>query len=216
MVPPPIASNASVAPVADPDQHLAQIRCGGGVDQRLVPFAAHRIDKAERGQRIDESRRALLGAGTVGQDQARARIDHPILRVHRAGYRRDHFAQQRLRLGLVARRDHRAGAFVADRHRRAEPRLHRAHRGRRHRSDDPPGRIVGIGEIGRAEQQAKIGRIDRRCLDSDQHLVAGRRGHLFVPQFDDKSAFCAIRARFKRRYDVPVHDHGRSLRDRLL
>jgi hypothetical protein len=76
-VPPPTASNASVAPVSasasvssltkedagllrvaddvherdpigetDPVEHLAEVRCGGGMDQRGVALAAHGLDHA--------------------------------------------------------------------------------------------------------------------------------------------------------------------------
>ncbi len=45
-------------------------------------------------------------------------------------------------------------------------------------------RIFAVGEVGRAEQQGEVRRIDRRRLDFDQHLVRAGRGQFFRHDFD--------------------------------
>jgi hypothetical protein len=169
------------------------------VHQRLLPFAAHRLDKAERSQRIDEGRRALFSRGAVGQDQRGARVDQTVLRIHRTGDHRHQLAQQRLRLGRIACGDDRAGAFVAHRQRLAQPGVHRAHRGLGHGRHDLARRIVRTFQIGRGEQQAKIRRIDRRRFDPHQNLVPGGFGQGFFAQFDNQAT-----VGFKRRDQLCV------------
>jgi hypothetical protein len=41
--------------LADLVEHLPQVRCGRRVHQRLVAFAPHRLDHAQRGERVDEA-----------------------------------------------------------------------------------------------------------------------------------------------------------------
>ena len=120
-LPPPVASNASVAPVAtsalvrssmndgelesqtccapmrcssstcsglrtmltsadavfDAElvEHLAEVRRSRGVHERVVAFEPHRLDHAERGQRIDEARRAFGRRRARRQQQALRRLD---------------------------------------------------------------------------------------------------------------------------------------------
>ena len=82
--------------------------------------------------------------------------------------------------GAAAGRDHGARAFVADRHRLAEAAGHRLHRRvgdarRGHRALA----AAAHGErrqVGGAEQQADVGRVDRRRLDAHDDFVGGRRG----------------------------------------
>ena len=49
-----------------------------------VALATHRADQTEDGQRVDEARRALDRGRAVGQVEALADIDAPVLRVHRS------------------------------------------------------------------------------------------------------------------------------------
>ena len=55
---------------ADPVEHLAEVGGGGGVHERGVALAAHRLDHAERGQRVDEAGRAVGRRGALRQRQA--------------------------------------------------------------------------------------------------------------------------------------------------
>jgi len=133
------------------------------------------------------------------------------LRIHRAGDYRDDLAQQGLRIGSITGCDDGAGAFIAHGQWLAQARLHCAHCAGGHARDDFSGCVFGIGQVGGTEQQAEVRRVDRRRLDPDQHLVVGRFGQRFGAQFDGQTFIS-----FKRRYDVPVHNHGRALRDILL
>ncbi len=45
-----------------------------------------------------------------------------------------------------------------------------------HLCDDLARRILGVGEVGGAEQQRQIAGVDRRGLHAEEHLVAGGRG----------------------------------------
>ena len=142
-----------------------------------MTLALHRLDHAERGERIDEQRRALRGGHAIGQhDRARSRRYDAILREHRAAEHRDGLADERLRVRACIDDD--ARTFVADLHRLIEARGHAGHAvlwnlQRRHHADRTRGR-----RIGRTEQQAHIRRIDRRGLDAHHDLVGtGRRHH---------------------------------------
>ena len=93
--------------------------------------------------------------------------------VHRAAEHADALADQRAR--VLARRDHRARALVADGQRLAEPRLEHPHPLRRHlqRQRRTLGGAARLHrrQVGGAEQQPEIAGIDRRRLDPNQHLV---------------------------------------------
>ena len=104
---------------ADPLQHLAEVRRRRGVHERGVALHPHRLDHAERGQRVDEARRALRRVGAVGQRQAQHRRHAAVLGVRRAADDADRPAEQRLRFVRRPGGDHDAGALVADRHRLA-------------------------------------------------------------------------------------------------
>ena len=69
---------------AEPVEHLPEVGRRSGVHQRGVTFAPHRADHAERGQRVDEARRALHRRHAGGQLQALRDLDAPVLRVHRS------------------------------------------------------------------------------------------------------------------------------------
>ena len=53
--------------LADPDQHLAEVRRRGGMQQRGVALEPHRLDHAQRGQRVHETRGAVPGVGPIRQ-----------------------------------------------------------------------------------------------------------------------------------------------------
>ena len=55
---------------ADLVEHLAEVGGGRGVHQRVVAFAPHGLDHAERGQRIDEAGGAVGRRGAGRQRQA--------------------------------------------------------------------------------------------------------------------------------------------------
>ena len=61
---------ADAVRLADPHKHLPEVRGRGRVNDRLVPLGSHGLDEAERGQRVDEQRGAVLSRGAVGQNQA--------------------------------------------------------------------------------------------------------------------------------------------------
>src|SRR5204862_4992877 len=67
---------------ADLDQHLAQVRGRGGVDQGGVVLQPHALDHGKRGQRIDEAGRAVGGAGVRRQGQGGGGGDDAVLGVH--------------------------------------------------------------------------------------------------------------------------------------
>ena len=77
-----------------PVEHLAEVGGGRGVDQRRVSLAPHRADHAERGERVDEARRALFGCHAVGQGQDLRHVDAPVLGVRRPAEHADRSAEQ--------------------------------------------------------------------------------------------------------------------------
>jgi hypothetical protein len=125
-----------------------------------------------------------------------------VLGIHSAGDAGDALADQRLSFRGLARGDHRAGALVADRHRLADPRGPGAPPALGHRRDEPAGRIIRVLKLRRAEQQAEVGRVDRRSLDPHQHLVALWIRHLLLGDLDGQSPVPA-----ERRGDVAAGGH---------
>ncbi len=79
--------------LAQPHQHLAEVRRRRRVNQGRVSFAAHGLDHAQRRQRIDERRGAVRRGGGRRQDQALGRTDLAELRVHGAAQDRDRLAE---------------------------------------------------------------------------------------------------------------------------
>ncbi len=195
-------------------QHLAEIGGGGGVYQRGVAFTAHGLGHAKRGQRIDEAGRALRRRGASGQDQHVGRFQRAVLRVHRAADSRDGLAQQRL--GVRARLDYLAGAFIAGGQRLADASGHGAaigfwYRRRHFRVRAGAGEFRAL-HVGRTEQQADVGWIDRRRGDADHDLVRSRLGDgdLLKRQFE----FAAVldeRAQLQAFHDVLPGCSGLSL-----
>ena len=108
--------------LADLVQHLAEVRRGRRMHQRLVALALHRLGHAERGQRVDKPRRALGRRRAGRQGLAVGCLQEPTLRVHRPADHRHRLAEQRLRRLRRACLDHRARALVANRHRLVEAR----------------------------------------------------------------------------------------------
>jgi hypothetical protein len=166
---------------ADAVQHPAEVRRRRGVRERPVPVAAHGLDHAERGQRIDEARRAGGRRRALGQRQAVGRLQHAVLRVHRAADRGHGAAEQRARRRRVAGLHHGAGALVAHRQRLAHAARDAGHRALGDPGDEHrPLARARSGErrqVGRTEQQPEVGRIDRRCLHAQHDLVRAGGGH---------------------------------------
>ena len=104
---------------ADPHEHLPKVGGGGGVDEGAVALGAHRLDHRQRGERVDEQRRALGGAHVVGQLHDRGRVGDAVVSPHRPAEQRDATADQRGR--FRAGRDNGACALVADRQRLIQP-----------------------------------------------------------------------------------------------
>ena len=137
------------------------------------------------------------GVAPVGQRQALLGRERPVLRVHRAAEHGDGLAEQRLRRRRGARGDDHAGAFVADRHRGVEP--------RRPSPSSPPSGIgavttgrsrvpeaTALRHVGGAEQQAEVGRIDRRRLEPHQHLVRPGLGNRHLGQRELRARRCFL------------------------
>ena len=57
----------------------------------------------------------------------------------------------------------------------------------RHRRYDAAIAIFGIVQVRRTEKQAKVGWVDRRCLDPHDDVMPGWRWQAFLRQFDDQS-----------------------------
>ena len=69
---------------ADLVEHLAEVGGGRRVHQRLVVLAAHGLDHAQRGQRIDEPGRAVGRRRAGRQAHDVAHLHGAVLRIHRA------------------------------------------------------------------------------------------------------------------------------------
>ena len=93
-------------------------------------------------------------------------------------------------------------AFVADRHRLVEARLHAAHRPRRDRGRERR-QLRGAPRlerlhVGRTEKQCEVGRVERRRLDLDNDLVGTGRIDRGVEQFQPELAVAGYsRAQFE-------------------
>ncbi len=166
---------------ANLDEHLAEVRRRGGVDDRAVVLHPHRLGKREAGQRIDEAGGTVGGVGAVGQRHYHLHRQAAIFGVHLAAKQRDGLAEQRLRFGRIPRRDDGAASFVADRECVTDTAAHRAHPGGRDIGGDD-GQAVACRcargrHVGAAEQQAKIRRVDRCGEDLHQHFVRLRHRH---------------------------------------
>ena len=162
---------------ADPHEHLSEVGRGGGVDEGAVTLGAHRLDHRQRGQRVDEQRRALGAADVVGELDDRGRLGHAVVSPHRAAEQGDATTEQRGRFRACG--DHRAGALVADGQRLVQPvAIERAARplGRSPTRAPPVGPQRPRGD--RAQQHAEIRRVDRRRFDGHHHLAAARLGNI--------------------------------------
>ena len=174
---------------ADLVQHLAKVRSRRRVQQRRVTFHTHDFSHRQRCQRIDEAGCAIAGRRTVRQFHALGDIQHAILRVHFAAETCDRLAQKGLRRRRRTRGHYRARAFIAHCHRLVEARRHGTQAGSGHFCGDDwtvrSPRCFRAAHIGCAEQQAKIGWVDRCRFNANDHIVrAGRWNvHLNEGQF---------------------------------
>ena len=144
----------------------------------LWPSLAHRLDHAERGQRIDERRRAVRGGRAGGQRQA---LRHGTQRycayIPPPPSTATVLPSRACAVGRRAGRDDRAGAFVAGRHRLVERAAIDFIAAARDRRGQTGARVPDLRRVhvGGAEDEADVRRVDRRRLDADQHLVFARR-----------------------------------------
>ena len=159
---------------AYPHEHLAEIRRGGGVDERRVALGPHRLDHRQRGQRVDEQRGTFRRADVVGQLDESTRVGDAVVRPHRSTEEGDALADHRL--GAGAGGNNRAGALVADRQRLVEAVSVQGEKGRVDAADETVAVRDELGGVGRAEQHAEVGRVDRRRLDGDDHLAIAQLG----------------------------------------
>jgi GST-like protein len=111
----------------DAVEHLPEVGRRRRVHDGTVAFVAHRLHEAQRGQRVDEARGPLLGAGARGQQQAGVGPGHAVLRIQGTAHHGHAAAQQRLRGRRSPGRHHGAGALVAHRQRLAHAPGHRRH-----------------------------------------------------------------------------------------
>ena len=82
---------------ADAVEHQPEVRGTNGVDQRGVSLGSHRLDHAERGQRIDERSGSVGRIGAVGHHETLADVQRAVLGVGVAGQETDGLAEQCLR-----------------------------------------------------------------------------------------------------------------------
>ncbi len=106
----------------DAIQHLAEVRCGGGVNERGMAFRSHRLDHRKRGERVDETRRALRWGCAVGKVDQHHRRHSSVLGVGGAANDCHQVTNQCLRVRRGARGNDDATALVAHRHRLADAR----------------------------------------------------------------------------------------------
>ena len=165
--------------VADPGQHLAKVGCSDRMQDRILPVHPGILDEPQSRHGIDEGARPILG-GMIAQRQAHRGIGNAVLAVGIARHAGDALSDKRLGSVIVARCDHRAGAFVAGRQLEAMPRFRARVEGLGHGRDEFAGRVAGIFYIGRTDQDGEVRRVDRRRLHFHEHLVASRIGETHV------------------------------------
>ena len=112
---------------ADALEHLAEVACGGCVDERRVPFQPHRFDHAEDRERVDEAGGGLRRRDAVMHRQYLAGAGKPVLRIHSAATEGNRLAHQGLSFGRGTGSDDDASPLVAGGHRLADPAGHRGH-----------------------------------------------------------------------------------------
>jgi hypothetical protein len=172
----------------DLDEHLAEVRRRRCVDDRVMTLHPHGFGESKAGERIDEAGCPIDRIGAVGQRHCHLNGKAAIFSIHLAAKQCDGLAHQSLRLGRRPRLDDDAAPFVADRERIADPARHRAHAGRRNIGRDHRQVVAGAGargaHVGTTEQQAEIGRIDRRGENLHQHLVRLGLGHRAAFEID--------------------------------
>ena len=181
---------------ADLLQHLAEVRGGGGVNQRAVTLEPHRLDHAQGGQRVDEAGCAFRRRRALWQHEAPLRFGQPVLRVHRATQDGHGAADQVLRAGRGTGGDDDPGALVAGRNRLTEASGHQASKsvgdvgghGRTVVAFDGSHR----GDVGGPQQHAEVGRVDRRCPDPDDDLVGPWVGHPHAGECELDRAAAAV------------------------
>ena len=185
---------------ADAVQHLAEVGGGGRVDEGGVALHLHRLDHGERGQRVDEAGGAVGGAGACGQRQGCLGFHGAVGGVHFTAENGDELAHQGLSFGRGAGGDDRAGAFIADGQVLVEPGGDHAQGLIRHGGRDD-GQLLRAGDlergdVGGTDEQAEVGRVDRRAFDADHDFVRGQvsDGELHQREFEF-AGFADLRAK---------------------
>src|SRR3546814_16680313 len=74
---------------ANLDEHLAEVRRRGGVDDRAMILHPHRLGEREAGERIDETGGAVGGIGAVGQRHHHLHGQAAIFGIHLAAEQRE-------------------------------------------------------------------------------------------------------------------------------
>ena len=105
---------------AEPVQHLPEIGSGGGVNQGAMTLTPQGFGHAERGQRVDKGRRAILRRRSLGQRQAIARF-HCLVSREASPKRRDRHRAPEQSLRGCSGLHHYFRAFVASRNGAVEP-----------------------------------------------------------------------------------------------
>ena len=180
-----------------------------------VAFALHRLDHAQRGERVDEAGGAV-GRGGVGA--AAAGTGRPAMQRYCAYIAPPMIATvlpssacaagEAPALTTVPAPSLPTGSDWSARPAMAFMNLS----GMRALSHRALGRARHLhrAHVGGAEQQAQVGGVDRRGLDAHQHLVGGRLGNRHVVQRDFEFAAAAHqRAQLKGSVDGVV-GHGES------
>lgn len=165
--------------LADLHQHLAKVRGGGRVDDGAVTLGPHRFHEAERRERVHEQGRTFRGRGLVRQHDAGVGGDQAILGKHGPADHGDALADEMLKVAPGP--DDFPRALVSDGHGLPQSCLDGGQEMRRNlrRKDRIFFGSLGLqrAHVRRAEEQAEVGRIDRRGLDTDEQLALRRFGH---------------------------------------
>ncbi len=178
--------------LTDAGQHLAEVRRPHRVQDRVLPVHLGVLGEPQRGHRIDEGARAVLG-GVIAQRQAHLRIGGAILAVGVARHAGDALPHQRLGRVAVTGRDNGARALVARGQLEAVPCFRTRVERLGHLGHEFAGRIFRVLHIRCADEDREVGRIDRSRLHLHEDLVAGRIGEVHVLDRDGERTVCLQR-----------------------
>ena len=183
--------------LTDLDQHLPQIGCRSGMHDAGVALGPHGVHHRQRRQRVDETRRSFSRRRPVVQHQAVLGRHHPVLAVHGTAEYRHRLAEQCLRAGIRTGAYDSVGPFVAARQRLAYAAGESGQRRWRNGGGDSGlpincSRFDG-GDICTPKQQTEVGGVDRRGLDSNQHIAVGQGWRVDLRQAERDLTVCRDR-----------------------